>query len=186
MSAGAVPADKTPRRGRPPKFGRPGRLVALTLPEDVLDRLRAIDPDPAWAIVKLCDGERPHDATGPATPDPLVEIALLDRRQGLIVVDRRGFSGLPGVALIPLSSSRAFLALESGGGLAELELAVVDRLDEGVALPDRNVLLELRRKLREWRNDPQWRFQNRSIIVAEQTGSLPRRRGGAGRKNRSL
>jgi hypothetical protein len=39
--------------GRPPKYGRPARLVPLTLPEDVLKWLGTIHPDPAWAIVNL-------------------------------------------------------------------------------------------------------------------------------------
>ena len=41
------------QRGRPLKFGRPARLLALTLPHDVVAALRRIHPDPAWAIVSL-------------------------------------------------------------------------------------------------------------------------------------
>ena len=41
------------KRGRPPKFGRPGQVVALTLPEEVVAGLRRIDPDVAWAVVRL-------------------------------------------------------------------------------------------------------------------------------------
>ena len=40
-------------RGRPLKFGRPARLLALTLPDDVVKGLRRIHPDPGWAIVSL-------------------------------------------------------------------------------------------------------------------------------------
>jgi hypothetical protein len=40
------------KRGRPTKFGRASRVVALTLPEDVLSTLRHVHPDPARAIVK--------------------------------------------------------------------------------------------------------------------------------------
>src|SRR5205814_914451 len=39
------------KRGRPPKFGRPSRLVALTLPTQVIRGLRKLHPDLAWAIV---------------------------------------------------------------------------------------------------------------------------------------
>ncbi len=41
------------KRGRPLKFGRPTRLVTLSLPDDVVAWLRTIDKDPAWSVVKL-------------------------------------------------------------------------------------------------------------------------------------
>jgi hypothetical protein len=173
------PTANSHRRGRPPKFGRPGRLVALTLPEDVLDRLRELHPDPAWAIVRLCERQPLAAGDEPAPEDAPVDIALLARRRGLIVVDRQGFAGLPGVHLLPLSATRAFLALEPGRGLADLELAVADRLEEGPPPQEREVLVELRHKLREWRGDPSWRFHTRTIIVAEQVGPRGRRSGRA-------
>ena len=43
--------------GRPSKYGRPSRAVTVTLPEDVLDGLEAIDADLGRAIVRLA--ERP-------------------------------------------------------------------------------------------------------------------------------
>src|SRR5579872_5190556 len=45
------------KRGRPPKFGRPGQFVALTLPEEVVAGLRRIDADLAWAVVRLFEKE---------------------------------------------------------------------------------------------------------------------------------
>jgi hypothetical protein len=45
-------------RGRPPKFGRPAQLVAITLPTDVVQALRAHDPDLARAIVGLVEQRR--------------------------------------------------------------------------------------------------------------------------------
>jgi hypothetical protein len=36
------------------------------------------------------------------------------------------FKDMPGVSLIPLSDGRAFLALEHGKGVADLELFVLD------------------------------------------------------------
>jgi hypothetical protein len=150
-------------RGRPPKFGRPSRLVALTLPEDVLARLKTIHPDAAWAIVRLVEG---HDADGNGE-SARVDIALFSGRRGLIVVDRDAFNRLPDVALIPLSESRAFLALGPGMGLADLELAVIDRIDEATDPSEQAALMELRSRLREWRADPEWAFEPRAIIVAE-------------------
>lgn len=153
-------------RGRPPKFGRPSRLVALTLPEDVLAWLRSIDPDPARAIVGMF--ERGSSAAREAHVDRAVtEIALLSGRRGLILVDRRAFVGLPGVDLLPLDHGRAFLALRNGAGMAELELAVADLVDESAPGPEREALATLRAQLRSWRRDPAWAFEARSIIVAE-------------------
>ena len=42
-------------RGRPPKFGRPSQVVALTLPQDVLHALRTVHRDLGWAIVRLVE-----------------------------------------------------------------------------------------------------------------------------------
>ena len=41
------------KRGRPRKFNQPSRLVAITLPEDVIDTLRSRDRDLARAIVAV-------------------------------------------------------------------------------------------------------------------------------------
>ncbi|MFP5379666.1 MAG: hypothetical protein ACLGHP_07950, partial [Vicinamibacteria bacterium] len=60
------------RRGRPHKFGRPARLIALTLPEDVIDWLRHVDPDPARAIVEL---HARSDARAAAPHGPDVDAA---------------------------------------------------------------------------------------------------------------
>jgi len=49
-----------PRRGRPRKFPAPSRAVTLTLPEDVLASLGAVDADLSRAIVRIAQ------TTGPA------------------------------------------------------------------------------------------------------------------------
>lgn len=155
------------KRGRPPKFGRSAGLVALTLPHDVLDWLRGINEDPAWAIVSLF--ERSTKRSGPRDL-PRREAELLDvgRRRALIVVDQKSFTTLPGVSVVPLAAGRSFLALEPGKGMADLEVAVLDRLEEhSLAEGERKALVELRHQLREWRQDQGLRFHSRSIIVVE-------------------
>jgi hypothetical protein len=120
-----VPGSR--RRGRPPKFDRPAQMVALTLPHDVLEGLREIDADLAWAIVKLFQKEE-HRAR-PSTRGPAdAELVRIAGRRSLIVVNRSLFKNLPGIQVVPLADSRAFLALEPGRGMSDLELAVVDRL----------------------------------------------------------
>ena len=154
--------DPNRKRGRPQKFGRAAQLISLTLPRDVIDWLEAIDEDMGWAIVKM------HDrATRARKPD--FDVAQLVRFPGdraLIQVRAELFSEMPGVSLIPLSDGRAFLALESGKGVADLELAVIDRM-EGKRVPtaERTALLRLRQLLKQWRQEG-IHFESRTIIVA--------------------
>jgi len=155
------------KRGRPPKFGRPARLLAVTLPDDVVVWLQEINPDPAWAIVSLFEQQhRRPPAREIAHPD--VQLVEVGPRRALIVVPQSAFVALPGVSVVPLSAGRAFLALEPGKGIAELELAVVDRLEESdLDGSEARILTSLRRHLREWRQDKTLNFSARSIIVVE-------------------
>lgn len=166
------------KRGRPSKFGRPSQVAALTLPDEVVRGLRRINPDLAWAIVTLFE-KSPRRAPNPngnggAANAELVKIA--DRRS-LIVVDRASFRKLPGVNIVPLDSSHAFLALDTGRGLADLELAVLDRLGgSDVAPRERRALAALRDQLSAWRRDRGLKFHSRSIIVVERVPAVARRR----------
>ena len=163
------------KRGRPPKFGRPGRLLAFTVPDDVREWLESIHPDPGWALVALFEGATAsRRRAGELRAVPVAEIALLAKRRGLIVVNREAIPAIPGVALIPLSDTQAFLALDPGRGLADIELAVIDALEEAAAGASRRALAELRDLLRGWRHDPQWAFEPRTILVAEHRDPDPR------------
>jgi hypothetical protein len=145
-------------------------LVAVTLPTDVVQDLRARDADLARAIVGLVERRRRPDAVA-AAPRSDVELAAIGGRQSLIVVNRSTFHRLPGVNIVPLAGNRAFLALKSGLGLADLELAVADRLEDGTgAAAERKALASLRNQLREWRRDRSLRFHSRAIIVVERRG----------------
>jgi hypothetical protein len=58
--------------------------------------------------------------------------------------------------------------------MADLELAVIDRLDErDLAETERRGLTSLRRHLREWRQDKALSCTTRAIIVMERTGRQP-------------
>jgi hypothetical protein len=156
------------RRGRPPKFGRPAQLVTMTLPDDVVAKLKQMGPDLAWAVVKLCERAARQDRRDSA-PRPVADLVQLPSKRALILVQPEIFKNIPGVAVIPLADGRGFLALEPGRGVAELEIAVLDRL-ESHGLPDREreALTTIRGLLRKWRQDG-IRFQARSIIVAERS-----------------
>jgi hypothetical protein len=72
---------------------------------------------------------------------------------------------LPGVRVVPLSGSQAFLALEPGRGMADLELAVIDRIERLAAGEERQAFERLRDRLRRWRRNRHLRFESRSIII---------------------
>jgi len=164
-------------RGRPPKFGRPARLVALTLPEDIIQELQALDRDIAKAVVSLVDQVHGRAASGGGEGDRLVALAHLGDSGALIVIDPTAFREIPGCSLVPLSERRAFLALEPGRSLADLELAIADRIADGATLmheSERRPLETLRRTLRDWRRDGRLSFHTRGIVLVDgATGSRP-------------
>ena len=154
------------RRGRPLKFGRPGQSVTLTLPADVVDWLYTLHEDPAWAIVGLFE-RRGTVKRPPRLASAVAELVQLPGRRALILVRPDLLRSVPGVSVVPLSDGRAFIALDSGGGVADLELALLDRLDSpGVVGQERAQLIEFRQLIREWRKNG-LRFHSRSILVVE-------------------
>ncbi len=169
--------DNGRRPGRPSKFGRPSRVVAFTLPDDVIDRLRRVHRDIGWAVVKLLDAQTSPAASprNPAEPD--VELITLADRQSLIVVNREAIRKLPGVNIVPLGSNRAFLALGIDRGMSDLELAVNDRLeDTAIGERERQALEMLQTRLRTWRRDRALRVHTRAIILVEDAGVRTRAR----------
>ena len=158
------------RRGRPLKFGRPARLVTLTLPDDVIDWLARTDPDLAWAVVKLYErSSRAAKRKSTAVAD----LVQLHGNRALILVKPEPFTRLKGVSIIPLADGRGFLALESNRGVADLELAVIDRLEvPGISNIERDALNHLRALLKQWRQEG-IEFESRAIIVARRTSYKP-------------
>jgi len=158
------------KRGRPPKFGQPSQVVALTLPQNVVAGLRRIHEDIAWAIVRLFEQEPRRPA--PRADQPEAELVSAGDGQSLIAVNRRVIRQLPGVQIIPLQGTRAFLALEPPRGLADLEVAVIDRLeDRRLKGAERRAVEQLRSQLRRWRRDRALRFSTRTIIVVDRGGA---------------
>lgn len=164
--------DPSRKRGRPQKFGRAAQLVSLTVPSDVIDWLATIDDDIGWALVKL------HERSTKSRQQD-IDVAQLVRFPGdraLIQVQSSLFNEMPGVALIPLSEGRAFLALDAGKGVADLELLVLDRLDDtAIDATERAAWVKLRQLLKQWRQEG-IRFESRSIIVAQGKKGAMRKR----------
>jgi len=169
------------KRGRPPKFGRPTRVVAVTLPEQTIRGLKRLHRDLAWAIVTLFE-KQPAELRLP--PEAAAELVSIADGRFLIVVNSAVVRALPGVSIVPLNGHRAFLALEPGCGMADLELTVRDRLDHtSVPSPERQALESLRSLLSKWRRDRRLRAYSQAIIVVERTEShrTGKRRGSSAR-----
>ena len=155
------------RRGRPPKFGRPGRVVAITLPEEVVRGLKRIHADLGWAIVQLFEG-RGKRRVRPIVARPDSELLSVANGRSLIVVNRDVLKALPGVNVVPLHDDRAFLAFDRDASIADLEVAILERLgDPAIGERERTALSELRAHVRRWRRDPTLHCDMRSIIVFE-------------------
>lgn len=157
------------KRGRPPKFGRPGKVVAITLPEEVVAGLRKVHSDLAWAIVTLFEKTARTRRVSPRPPNE-AELVAVGGPRSLIVVPRQLFThlALPGVNILPLHDDRAFLALQPGRGMSDLVLAVGDRLAEpSLGRREAAALRRLRTQLQQWRSDPGFRCESRAIIVIE-------------------
>lgn len=164
------------RPGRPPKFGRPSQLVAITLPKDVIRALRKIHPDLGWAILSLFERE-PHPRSVRPTAPFNAQLTTIGTHRSVIVVDRRLVRNLPGVDVVPVDGDRALLAVEPGLGMADIELAVIDRLARRrVGRTERHALEELRARLAHWRLDARLRSRMRAIVVLEDHRRTPRGR----------
>ena len=155
-------AAKGSRRGRPLKFGRHAQLITLTLPDDVIQWLQGIDRDLGWAVVKLFE----RSAKASNREPKLADLVQLPGQRALILVRPVFFQKVKGVSVIPLADGRGFLALDSGKGAADLELAVIDRLEApAIEAQERAALQQFRQLLKKWRQDG-IEFESRSIIVA--------------------
>jgi len=168
-------------RGRPPKYGTPARIVAITLPEEVVTELEHLDDDLGWAIVRLVEErKRARGKSGPrgkalsskarraggAKPVAAAELVSVGSGQSLIVVNSATVRSIPGVQLIPLSDTEAFLAMEPGRGMADLEVAVLDRSEHlRAGSQGHDSIGHLLAKLRLWRRDERLSFQPRAIIL---------------------
>src|SRR5437763_13990802 len=90
-------------RGRPPKFGRHARSVTVTLPDDILERLCAIDSDMGRAIVGLVE-RVPRKVRRVRAP---AEVATYGHHAVILVTPVPALKKLRGVQLVPVADGRA-------------------------------------------------------------------------------
>lgn len=150
------------RRGRPPKFNRPARPVTVTLPEDVLETLRSIDPDVGRAIVRLSMRQRSRPALSG------IEVAASGGRAVIVVHPTRALSSIAGVELVPLADGRALISLEDGMPEAQFEIEVRDALESAALTEaDREMLRALAALLRQARRSHSVTFRRILVLRAK-------------------
>jgi len=155
--------DGYPRRGRPRKYGRPSRPVTVTLPDDVLSRLRRVDADVGRAIVSLVDRRRVH-----AELPRAAEIAPYGNHAVIVVNPAKALKRLPGVQLVPVGNGRAIISLDRPGSASQLELDIRDAIERSeVSEPERQTLEAIARILRQARHSRRVSIEERTIIVLE-------------------
>jgi hypothetical protein len=157
---------QTPKRGRgrPRKFDAPSRAVTVTLPDDVLARLRTIDADLGRAIVTAVDrtGVTPH------APIPTAELTKYGRHAVIVVTPLKALKRLAGVQLVPVSNGKCLISLEHPRSTAELELAIRDAIArDDVDDAECEALESIADILRSARADRDIGLEERTIIVLE-------------------
>lgn len=106
----------------------------------------------------------------------MAELVNLPGSRALIVVQPQIFAGMRGIAMIPLADGRAFLAFDEAGGLADLEVAILDRIESEAAPSARRAqLTQTRNVIRAWRRDRGLIFRAMRILVADAVRAAERR-----------
>lgn len=150
--------------GRPPKYGRPSHAVTVTLPDDVLARLRSVDGDLGRAIVTLAE----RKATSRIKAVSPAEIAAYGNHAVIIVNPANVLKRLRGVQLVPLGNGRALISLDRPNSVPQLELDLRDALDRhDVSAPERQTLEAIADILRQTRQSRSISLEERTIIVLE-------------------
>ena len=150
------------KRGRPRKFGRAARSVALTLPLDVIATLERHDSDLARAIVQLAAKSGSERAAAREA-----ELSRFGRRAVIVVSPSRTLRRIPGVELVPLPSGRALISLDRSLTPEAFELRLRDALEAGVPEPDRAGVRQVVQVLADARRSGTVRLQLRTLLVLE-------------------
>lgn len=151
-------------RGRPRKYGRAARPVTVTLPEDVLTRLRATHNDLGQAIVTLVERRTPARRTAP----PSADVAAYGNHAVIVVTPTKALKRLPGVQLVPIGSGRALISLDAPRTIAQFELDLRDAAEgKDVCDDDRKALRSIAEILSKSRRSRGVSVEERTIIVLE-------------------
>lgn len=134
----------------------------MTLPDEVIDTLSAIDSDLSRAVVRIAQpqlAKRPH---------PPAELTAFGRRAVIVVNPSRTLEERTGVVLVPLSDGRALISFDEPMSIAALELRIQDAIDDPrMSERDAEVFAEVGRLLRDARRATDITVEARHIIVLE-------------------
>jgi hypothetical protein len=159
-----IRASSTARRGRPWKFGRPSRVVNLTLPDDVVERLKTLDDDLSRAVVRVTETAVTQQAPSGA------ELTTHGTGALIVVPGSHALLEQMGVELVPISSERAILAFNDAQGVPQFELQVLDALrNPGLDGTDRATLELLADVLGSSRRGDGPQIRQRRIIILHWT-----------------
>ncbi|HMF98333.1 MAG TPA: hypothetical protein VKE96_28730 [Vicinamibacterales bacterium] len=152
--------------GRPMKYGRAARAVTLTLPEDVIERLSALDDDLGRAIVALA--ERHVTAAAPVRRGRQPQVSAFGNHAVIVVTPMKELRRLPGVQLVPIGNGRALISLAPGYSVPQLELDLRDATERSdTAASERRTLTALAEILGQSRRSRRVTLEERTIIVLE-------------------
>jgi hypothetical protein len=153
--------------GRPMKYGRASRPVTITLPEDVIERLSAVDEDLGRAIVALTE-RRPRTAGARPRRRRQPEVTAFGNHAVIVVTPVKDLRRLPGVQLVPVGDGRALISLAPHYSVSQLELDLRDAIERsGAPASELQTLTALAEILRESRHSRRVTLEERTIIVLE-------------------
>jgi hypothetical protein len=149
------------RRGRPRKFNRPARPVTLTLPEDVISALSAVDADLSRAVV------RTMQQLAPGEPRPPAELTTYAGNRAVILVPpNKTLRARTGVEFVPQSDGRALLAFDDQLSISKFELHLMDALtDPSLEDGDRALFTALADILKNARRQEGVELRHKNIVV---------------------
>ena len=148
------------------KYGRAARAVTLTLPEDVIERLSALDDDLGRAIVALA--ERHVSAAATARRGRQPQITAFGNHAVIVVSPAKELRRLPGVQLVPIGNGRALISLAHGYSVPRLELDLRDATERSdTPAAERQTLTALAEILGQSRRSRHVTLEERTIIVLE-------------------
>jgi hypothetical protein len=157
-------------RGRPRKFSGPSRAITLTLPEEVIATLEAIDHDVSRAVVRIAQprlARRPH---------PPAELAQFGGRAVIVVNRSRTLEEHAGIVLVPLSDGRALISFDDTMTPALIELMIRDALQENrLSEEEAEIFRSVGDLLTSARHSDAINLRERRIIVLEAKRPAKRR-----------
>jgi hypothetical protein len=136
--------------------------VTLTLPEDVVAALHAVDPDLSRAVVRVAQ------AGIKGAPHRAAELSTFGRRSVIVVRPSRTLEKRTGILLVPLPDGRALISFERSMTPARLELLLEDALEgDELGREDARVFADIAGIMKDARRSQAVRVYERSIIVLE-------------------